>query len=295
MKFSIIIPLAPSRNAPVLESIEKLDYSKDNYEVIVEQGLNPSTNRNKGVEKSKGEIIAIVDDDCIIDKNWLKNAEEFFNKYDVDVVGGPQLTPESDNLFAKASGYMMSSIFGAYNMRVRYKKAKLNLNADEPHLTSANLFIKKESFNKTKGFNPDIWPGEDPEFIRRLKKSGFKIAYSPDIIVFHKRRPDFKSFLKQTFNYGKVYVVYKKILKEKIPLLHLIPSFFTLYMITFPILYLTSIFLVIPLMLYIILSLISSLALVIRNKNFSAFPYLPFLFFAYHISYGLGLIRGLFK
>jgi len=296
MKFSIIIALAPDRNAPVLESIETLDYHKENYEIIIERGLNPSENRNKAGKKAKGEILAIVDDDCNLDKNWLKNAEEFFNKYPIDAVGGPQLTPSSDNLFAKASGYVMSSIFGSFNMAARYKKGKLNLNANEAYLTSANLFIKKQVFEKTKGFDLNLWPGEDPEFIYRLKKAGFKIAYSPDIIVYHKRRPTFKSFFKQFFSYGKQYVQYRnKALKKRISLLHTLPALFTLYLFLLPILYFVNLFFILPFILYMLLNLMFSLSISFKNKNILAFPYLPLLFFAIHISYGLGLVRGVFK
>jgi len=55
MKFSLVIPLAPGRNAEILDSIKQLDYSKKEFEIIVEEGTNPSDNRNKGAKKSKGE------------------------------------------------------------------------------------------------------------------------------------------------------------------------------------------------------------------------------------------------
>lgn len=297
MKFSIIIALAPGRSAPVLNSLGAMNYPKKNYEIIIEEGLSPSENRNRGIKKAQGDILAIVDDDCIVDKNWLKNAESFFSEHkDIDVVGGPQLTPKSDNLFAKASGYVMSSFFGTYNMSSRYKKGKLSLNATEYQLTSANLFVKKKVFDKVNSFNTDLWPGEDPEFICRVKNSGFKIAYSPNVIVFHKRRPTFLTFFKQFFNYGKVYLQYKnKAEKGKISLVHFIPTIFALYLILLPVFYFINIALVTPFILYFILSLISSTFLTFKNKHISAFPYLPFLFFAIHISYGLGLLRGLFK
>src|SRR3989344_8023460 len=100
MRFSLVIPLAPGRDAPILESIKQLDYQKNEFHVVVVKGKNPSENRNKGAEKSKGEIIAFLDDDANLDKNFLKNVENFFNEYPlVDVVGGPQLTPSDDTGF----------------------------------------------------------------------------------------------------------------------------------------------------------------------------------------------------
>lgn len=296
MKFSIIIALAPYRKIKVLESLGGLNYPKKEYEVIVERGYNPSKNRNKGIKKAKGEILFFVDDDAIVDINILKNAELFFKKYDIDIVGGPQLTPKSDPFFAKVSGYVMESKFGTSNMSLRYKRGKLNLNANEAYLTSANLFIKKEVFKTAKGFDPNLFPGEDPELISRLKKSGFKIAYSSNLIIYHKRRLTFSEFFKQFFNYGKTHVNYKKrILKERISLLHLIPTFFTLYLLLLPLLIAIHFLLVVPFMVYTILILLFSISISISKKHISAFPYLPFLFFSIHISYGLGLLKGLTK
>ena len=81
MKFSLIIPVAPDRNAEILGSLKRLDYPKKEYEIIVIPGKNPSDNRNKGAEKSKGEIIGFLDDDAVIEKDFLKHVLEFFKKY----------------------------------------------------------------------------------------------------------------------------------------------------------------------------------------------------------------------
>lgn len=297
MKFSLIIPVEPGREAPILNDIKNLDYPKEDYEIIVEYGFNPSENRNIGIQKAKCDVLCFLDDDAELPRDYLKKAKEFFEKYpNVDVLSGPQLTPKSDPFFAKVSGYVIESFFGSSNMSNRYKKGKFTLDAKEYHITSANLFIKKNVFNKTHGFDTTIWPGEDPELICRLRKLEFKIAYSPDIFLYHKRRSTFKAFFKQFFNYGKNYVNYKKrILKEKITLLHWMPTLFVLYLILLPLLYYNHIILTIPFMLYVILILGFSLLIVKSNKHYSAFPYLPFLFFAIHISYGLGLLRGLIK
>src|SRR3989344_6244138 len=187
-KFSIVIAVAPYRNAEVLNSLKNINYDKSKYEVIIKKGTNPSENRNYGVKKARGEIIYLLDDDAIVDKNILKNAEEFFNKYDADIVGGPQLTPKDDKFFAKLFGSAIETFWGSYKMANRYRKGKLNLDADELSLTSANCFVKKNVFKKIKGFDSRLWPGEDPEFFSRVKDNGFKIAYSPNLIIYHRRR-----------------------------------------------------------------------------------------------------------
>ena len=294
-KFSLIIALAPYRNAEVLSSLKKVNYDKKKYEIIIEKGYNPSDNRNKGVKKAKSEIIYFLDDDAIVDKTILKNAEDFFDKYkDIDIVGGPQLTPKDDKFFAKMFGAAIESFWGSYKMANRYKKGKLNLNADEFSLTSANCFVKKSIFKKIAGFDSRIWPGEDPEFFARAKRNGFKIAYSPDLIIYHRRRPDLLSFLKQHYKYGNVRLKKERINKTTTNFVMIIPSLFVIYIILLPILVLIWDLFLLPLILYALIALIFSINIAIK-KNIIYLPFLPFIFFSMHLSYGIGMLADLFE
>lgn len=312
-KFSIVIALAPYRNAEIIKSLRNLDYLKNEYEIIVVKGTNPSMNRNKGAKKAKGEIVVFLDDDAEVERDFLKKAEDFFSNYDVDVLGGPQLTPKDDKKFARISGYALSSIFGGFSIRNRYKKGKLSLNADEKSITSANLFCKKEVIKKVK-FNPELWPGEDPDFINRCKETGFRVAYNPEIFIYHRRRPNLKSFIKQIFSYGKTRPAIRT--KSIMSVFFLVPLLFLIYLISFVILNFfiisrkltgfvvsenfqgqDNLFLFLfwlPLLLYFLISIIISLYIAIKEKDSLAL-FLPFLFLILHISYGFGMISGLIK
>jgi len=272
------------------DSLKELDYPKSGYELIVEEGTNPSENRNRGIKKSKGEIIAFIDDDAIISNDLLKNAEKFLNEYKkIGIVGGSQLTPESDNFFAKVSGYALESSFGTYKMSNRYKLGKLNLDADECSITSAICFVRKEIFKKIKGFNPILFPGEDPEFFGRAKEAGVKIAYNPNLIVYHKRRADLLGFCRQIFRYGEVRMVKEKLNKTRINPVFLMPAGFTLYFIFSPLLLSIHNLFLIPIIIYFSIALLVSFAISIK-KDILALPFLPIIFFLLHSSYGLGMI-----
>ena len=71
MKFTLIVPLAPERNAEILEAIKNLDYNKNKFHVVVPIGKNPSLNRNRGIDKAKGDFVVFLDDDAIIENNYL--------------------------------------------------------------------------------------------------------------------------------------------------------------------------------------------------------------------------------
>ena len=304
MKFSLVIPLAPGRNAEIVDSIKELNYPKKEYEVIVKEGLNPSENRNNGAKQAKGEIIAFLDDDAVIDVNFLKEAEEFFNKYsEIDIVGGAQLTPKWQNGFPKISGYALSSKFGAWKMGMRYSLKKLNLNADETMLTSANLFCKKEVMKKIQ-FDPKLFPGEDPKFIEDAKKEGFKVAYSPDLILYHKRRETIRAMIKQISSYGRTRTNKESFIETLKKPFFLIPLLFCIYLFFLVIFIFLEIFkinlipnfiLFFPLGLYFILDLFFSIYESVKNKDLKAIFLLLFIFPLIHISYGMGMIKGYLK
>lgn len=304
-KFSIVIALAPERNAEVLRSLEKINYNKEGYEIIIERGRNPSDNRNNGAKKAAGEIIAFIDDDAIMHPEILNVAEKFFQTHkDIDVVGGPQLTPKDDSIFGKISGIAFSSKFGAWKISNRYAGKNLILNADETMLTSANLFCRKGVMDRIK-FNPLLFPGEDPDFINRVRKAGLGIAYSPDLIVYHRRRNSLASLMKQIYSYGYTRPI-KETLREtmKMPFF-LIPSIFVVYLFCLLIFLFSnsvitgavigssngiSTILFLPLLGYIILSLVFSVLNSIASKNIRTLLALPFIYLTIHLSYGLGFL-----
>ncbi len=315
MRFSLVIPVAPYRDAEILDSIKEIDFPKKDYEIIIEKGSNASENRNNGFKKSKGQIIVFLDDDGIINEDLLENADKFFKEYpEIDIVGGPQLTPKNEKGFAKISGYALSSKFGGWSTSNRYEKKKLNLDVDDTYLTSAIMFCKRKIMEKIR-FDTSLWPGEDPKFIMDAKKEGFKIAYNPDLIIYHRRRPTIKGLAKQIFGYGKVgpsKESFKEIIKRPF---FLVPSAFLIY--------LTGLFIFLeynfgmiltgkvisseinqiplpsyfffPLILYLILNLFFSFYESLKNKDLRGIFILPFIFPIIHLSYGYGWIYGYWK
>jgi len=319
MKFTLIVPLAPERNAPILEFIKKLDYDKKEFHVLVPIGKNPSLNRNKGIDNAKGEFVVFLDDDAYINSNYLKKVDEFFNNHgEIDVVGGPQLTPYDDSYFGKISGYALSSKFGAWKLSNRYSVNKENLNVDETSLTSANLICKRKVVEKVR-FDEKLFPGEDPKFVSDVKKAGFKVAYNPKIIVYHKRRPSYKAFVEQMFNYGRVRPQKESFFETLKRPFFLIPSLFFVYLVlligsilvnlTSPsINFITGnvvninyknfqfnnlgFLWLLPFFVYILLIILFTFYDSLKNKDLKSIFVLPFLYPSIHLSYGFGMIWG---
>ena len=291
-KLTVIVPLGEKMDKGVLETIKKQD-EKTNF--IIENGPNPSINRNNGAKKAKTEIIAFVNGHTLLPKDWSKKIRIFFEKYkNIDIVGGPQLTPKDASYFEKISGYALSSIFGSGGVSTRYGGKNLIFDADETSLSSANIACRKKVLDKIK-FDENLYPGEDPKFISDAKKNGFKLAYSPEIIAFNKRRTNLKEFAMQNFNYGRVRPKKESFVETLKHPSFIVPSLFLLYLILLIPLMVIHKWFILPLILYGILSVFFSVYESVKNKDLLAIFILPFIFFTIHLSYGLGFLYGMIK
>ena len=214
---SIIVPV--KTHNPYLEECiahcQKLDYP--DYEIIVLPDspfsqnwedvtvvptgrVGPSEKRDKGMKKAKGEILAFLDDDAFPSPDWLKNAARHFQNVEVAAVGGPAVTPPSDTLRQKASGFVYSSFLGGGNHRYRYFPASLRQVDDYP---TCNLLVRKSILEELGGFGSLFWPGEDTVLCLNItQKLGNKIIYDPVALVYHHRRPLFLPHLRQIKNYA---------------------------------------------------------------------------------------------
>ncbi len=162
--------------------------------------IRPSEKRNLGVDAGKGEVIAFIDGDAYPARDWLKNAVGYLEDPQVAAVGGPGLTPPSDNIMQKASGEVLSSFLGGGPLSFRHTPRTSRKCDDIP---TVNLVVRKSAFKEAGGFNSSFWPGEDTKFCRDIVyQHGKEILYAPEVRVFHHRRVLFRPHLKQIAGYG---------------------------------------------------------------------------------------------
>lgn len=258
--------------------------------VIIPTGeLTPPKKRDIGLAQAKGEIIAFLDDDTVVSASWLKNALANFQDPEVAAVGGPAITPDSDNLKQRASGKVYESILVSGKFRYRYSPIKRILVDDYP---SCNFIARKSILDQLGGFNTNYWPGEDTVLcLDIVKKLGKKIVYDPTVLIYHHRREVFIPHLKQIAGYAlhRGYFV-KKFSQTSFKISYFLPSFLLFWVVLGALLlstplaglYLVSIFT------YLIACLMVSIQKEIRLT--------PFIFIGIiftHLAYGFYFIKGL--
>jgi GT2 family glycosyltransferase len=243
-----------------------------------------------------GEILAFLDDDAYPDNLWLENASLAFSE-GVQAIGGPSLTPPSNSFWQKVSGSMYEKkLLGGDP--IRYSSIKKAIDVDD--WPSVNLFVKRDIFIKVGGFDCKFWPGEDTFLCLKLKELNIKIKYSPDVFVWHHRRPNLFSHLKQLSNYGlhrgyfaRHYPATSFRFKYFLPTFLLVVALVFIFSLLFNFTQLLIISLV--LLLTYLMSVLSTLISMLSKYKILHLATLFFYTISSHLLYGFHFLRGFLK
>ena len=260
MKYSIIVPVF-NRPDEVDELLESLCHQevKDFEVIIVEDGSKkpckdvcdkyagildlhyyykdnsgPGQSRNYGAERAKGEWLIVLDSDVVLPPDYMAAVNSAILPSPVTLhpspsfaaFGGPDASHPSFTPIQKAISYSMTSFFTTGGIRGG-KGKKL----DKFFPRSYNMGIRREVYQELGGFTKMRF-GEDIDFSYRIVEAGYQTALIPEAWVWHKRRTDFRKFFRQVYNSGIARINLEKRHPGTLKLVHLLPTVFTLGVIT---------------------------------------------------------------
>ncbi len=200
--FSVIIPTF-NRRGQLQKCLKALkDQNYKNFEIIVvndfssdgtsgdinhSRNLGPSAARNSGIKRSKHEFLAFTDDDCLPDKDWLKDLSESFE--DADFVFGETIYETPD---AKFPERIVQNPKAAWPM-------------------GNNLAFKKSALEKIGLFDSyfDKFHNEDSELAIRAVSKKLRYKRSKARVVHQSSKWTIKSFLSSAKN-SSVWPILKK-------------------------------------------------------------------------------------
>jgi len=184
----------------------KLDESKlkdKKIKVFYEQlGKGFAYYRNVGIKRSKGDIIAFIDDDEMPkDHQWLNNITRPIRE-------GKEKVVTAGVKIKLGQGYLTDSISflgfpggGAIGFRTMWSVDKNNYTR---HLCSGNLAIKKSILKKVRNFTNKMKNGnEDVNLADKLISKKIAIKYLEEATVYHIARKGLISFIKWNYLRGK--------------------------------------------------------------------------------------------
>lgn len=290
---SIIIPIAPNRGTPkVLESLKNLNYPKNKIEILLTKGRNPSKQRNQAIKEAQGEYLFFFDDDVVVKPDHIKRALKNYTSKNIVLTGGPDLYNPKDKFLRRCFGMVMESYFATQKTRARFYPVGKKRIATEKDLLMCNMNARKSIF-KLEKLNENIYPCEEIDLINRIIKRGYKIIYDPKLTTHRNRRENLREFIKQFFSYGKARIRYAFMAKKEKNknIFFIIPSLFVLYLVS--LIFYNHIWYIIPLLIYIMCAILSSILIIIKKRELKTILVTPFLFLLLHTSYGLGMLYGL--
>ena len=165
-------------------------------------------NRNCGIDNSSGDICVFTDDDCIPQKDWLKNIVEPFKNEKIMGVMGNISIPKSNYL-----GNCISELGFPGGGNAGYRNMwKTDKNDFTDHLSTCTAAIRREVFSKLGKFNNRLIYGtEEGELSYRMAKAGMLIKFQESARVHHLPRDKFGSFVKWHIRRGRANYYFKKV------------------------------------------------------------------------------------
>ena len=222
-KISVIIPVynAPEGLSETLNSLVNQDFSHKDFEIIVvdnrstdstwetaeafqkkyqgiikiykEESIQSSyAARNKGIRKSKADVLVFIDADMTAGSNWLRDGLK------------DMAEKKSDYMFFRIENYSKSDKEGLISKYTRLKEFPQEEYVEVHKFgTVGSLFARREIFERFGYFDSRLISGGDKEFGNRLYEAGVALDLNTDITLLHPTRSTFQSIVKKAFRVGR--------------------------------------------------------------------------------------------
>ena len=213
-QLEIILALGPSKDQT---NVIAQELAKDQRIKLVE---NPSGRTaaalNNAIKNSNFDIIVRLDGHAIVDSNYIKNAVKTLVESGADNVGG-LMKAEGTNAFEKSVAAAMTSKFGVGN-------APFHVGGKSGEVDTVYLgTFRKSALERVGYFDESFIRAQDWEMNYRIRKTGGKIWFNPDLVVSYRPRKNLLQLAKQYFEYGQWRKQVTKTYPETVSLRYLAP------------------------------------------------------------------------
>lgn len=155
--------------------------------------LGFAKNSNYAVKKSRGDLVVLLNNDIVPQKNYIKPALKHFSDPKIFGVGFSELETKNWARIYWQDGYL------------QHEPKQSNTAHISAWLSGGSSIIRKEYFLRLAGFDPIYKPfySEDLDLGYRAWKSGYKIIWEPKCMVSHQHEATMSRFPKRFSDYVK--------------------------------------------------------------------------------------------
>jgi glycosyltransferase involved in cell wall biosynthesis len=215
---SVVIPVlnGEATIGACLSAVVKSDYPKQRFEILLidngstdrtaeivrhypvrvleEPRRGPAQARNRGIQASRGDVIAFTDADCLVSTGWIREVVAAFANPDVGAVAG-EILPFPPHTPAER-----------HAARIRHLSPERYLRRPIfPFAVTANLAFRREVFSQIGLFDPTSpRGGESTDFCTRFfRHTGLRLELARRAVVFHRHRQSARALFSQHWGYGR--------------------------------------------------------------------------------------------
>ena len=147
--------------------------------------------RNTGVIHSSGDVVAFTDADCVAHRDWVKNLVRNYSDEQVGGVGGRGIEVNIRSVADLWRKTFAEQTWGEQRFELT-----------DQHLYGLCFSFRRKALLEVGLFNPFFRTNaEDIDISRRMLQRGYRLIYDPEAIVYHFRRDDLVSLLKQQYRW----------------------------------------------------------------------------------------------
>lgn len=172
--------------------------------------------RNYGMERATGSYFIFFDSDCVIPADYFSKLNRIHASEPFDCFGGPDAADASFTTTQKAINHAMTSFLTTGGIR----GGKVRLEKFTPR--TFNMGFSRTVYNKVGGFREMF--SEDIDMSTRIRQARFSVGLIRDAYVYHKRRVDFRKFMRQVYIFGMSRITLKMLYPGSLKLVHTLPA-----------------------------------------------------------------------
>lgn len=292
-EMDVTLAVGPSRDRTQDVAAELAAHFERVHVVSNPSGSTP-TGLNAAIQASSGEVVVRVDGHAMIPSDYVRTAVEVLDRTGADNVGGI-MAAEGVGDFERAVAAAMTSRFGVGD-------ASFHVGGQEgPALTVYLGCFRRSALQRVGGYDESMQRAQDWELNLRIRESGGVVYFTPDMKVTYRPRHSLRALARQYHDYGR----WRREVARRHPAtlsVRYLAAPVTVAGICvglviggigviggYPVLAAIG---VAPACVYVIGTVIASVATSMRTRDPSAVIRLPAIFATMHGAWGVGFLRG---